>query len=209
MIGVTGYEWLREGLLVKHMRQKDLADQLHVSESTVQKWCVGKHAIPADRIPEISCILELSPFLLMGLDVNDDTPYRVISLKRVIPNENIMKELHELPVTNGSMLYDMYDVFQCRWFLQHGNKSLDRDQLLFDANNLLDIYSQDAGFSDVLAWFEKHEAADDLFLEVYQNVNLFEHVLALSLNNLEQSVLDDVLKHGIIGHPRVFCKAKR
>lgn len=68
---MTVGERLKRELQGRHMTQKTLADKLCVSESTVQKWCTDKNAIPADKLVDVSCALQVSVLTLLGLDVDD------------------------------------------------------------------------------------------------------------------------------------------
>lgn len=65
-------EIIGDELCRQHLRQKDLARKLMVSESTVQKWVSGKNCVPADRIRDLSVALSVSPLLLLGYDPDND-----------------------------------------------------------------------------------------------------------------------------------------
>lgn len=88
---VTVGERLKVALRDKYMTQKQLAEKMHVSESTVQKWCTDKNAIPADKLVDVSCALGISVLTLLGLNADDiDCEEREIAQLR--PSRYVFEE---------------------------------------------------------------------------------------------------------------------
>lgn len=210
---MTGYEYLKSGLVKKNMTQLDLAEKLKVSESTVQKWCVGKNSIPADRIAEIACVLDISPLLLLGIDVKSDDCYRKQILPYVTVNEDILRLWNDdygMVVVSSDVMYDCLNFMYYEW-LEKYDKSLsenDIDDLKFKKMEILTYYNGVSGFQETLDFFQKECNKKKLFVHFYHNVNLFEHLLYLTIRDLENDVYDSVYEKGLLGHPRVEIESE-
>lgn len=58
---------INTALALKDIKQKDLADKLHITDNTVSFWCSGKRTPNSEQIIQIADILEVSTDYLLGL----------------------------------------------------------------------------------------------------------------------------------------------
>lgn len=123
---------LREILKSNGMRQKDLADSLHVSESTVQKWIVNKNAVPADRIPDLSQILNISPLVLLGMDSIDDNRENYLELGFRLTDY----AQEHLPICSSDDMDKAKYYFMCKYWLKHDTNLSDYERSILEDNIL-------------------------------------------------------------------------
>lgn len=179
---MTAAEYLRTALLRRHMRHKDLADKLHVTESTVQKWCVGKNSIPADRIVEIAGILQISPFLLLGIDANDNRPYRSLSTGYMAPDIDLFSH-PAAPAASLDVCHAAVSVLAMQFLLDKDETLTESDRLLL-TDKISDIVSENMGqldFDAVLSFLRTYYDADQLFLHFCRNMTMYEYFLSISM----------------------------
>lgn len=189
---MTVGEHLKQALWEKHMTQKQLAEKLHVSESTVQKWCTDRNAIPADKLVDVACALKLNVLVLLGMRVND-TDYELVTVEQLVPGPFVFQECpvcqeYQLDLAFRYMVLEHYK-------LEEGLTAEEMDAI---KNEQMEILTSEIGTNtdEVIQAMWELDQQGRLFERVVIKVNKYEqalHYAFLDLRKYLSSVSEEEL----------------
>lgn len=161
---MTVGERLKVALCDKYMTQKQLAEKLHVSESTVQKWCTDKNAIPADKLVDVSCALGISVLSLLGLDVQSND-YENVDLEQLTISDEVYEDL---PLCQKRYMESAKRYVALERYRLHGYLSQEEENAVTMEQSLIVRSGIDTNLCDVIEYFINVDLAQRyLMLERY------------------------------------------